>query len=106
MSVNYYGVGGIGILITDDRINKFIESNLFSKKDWNDDPYECMDIVGISWVSGGDLYFEEYNFYFLVEGDNLEEINKNEKSFRNKLSKYGIFIQQKDLIVISDLEIS
>lgn len=106
MGIDYNGVGGIGIRLNDEMIEKVIEKNMFTEEDWDDDMYGCVDSLGISYSVAGDSYNSEYEFYYLVKGENLEDINKNKEQFLHEInSKFNTSYTEKDLKVISELHI-
>jgi len=102
MSIDYNGVGGIGIKV-EDYVDCFIESKLFTQEEWDDDRYDCVEQIGIPFNSAGNHFCDDVYYYLQVEGSNLVEINKNALSFIKKLEKYGIFLKLEDLEVISDI---
>jgi len=107
MRVNYSGVGGIGIKVDDEIISKLIVNKKFTKEDWEDDPENCLNGLGISYKVAGGIYSnedEEY-YYLLVPGNNLNDINSNIGEFITKLESMGIDITSSDLLVISDCRI-
>lgn len=103
MGVDHDGVGGIGIEVTDEVISKLIKLKRVEKL-WKDNPYECLEELRIPFSEGGEAcYGGEARFYWLVAGNNLEEINKNSVDFINKLKELGYTISIKDLKVIQDI---
>ena len=106
MGVDHNGVGGIGIELTEEIRNKLIEKGLFTQDEWDEDEYGCLETINLPYsVAGDGNYGGDDRYYLLVHGDNLEEIIKNEQEFRNHLQRLGIQLDQKDLIVISDLHV-
>ena len=106
MGVDYSGIGGIGIELTEERRKKLISKGLFTEDEWDKDCYECLEEVNLPFsVAGDGSYGGDFRFYLLVEGDNLKEILENEEAFRNRLQNFGIQLTQEDLGVISDLHI-
>lgn len=83
---------------------KFIAKGLFTEEEWDDDINECMERVGLPFNEAGLAnYGGEGCMYLLIEGDTLDDILANEKSFIEKLNEVGINITRKDLQVISDM---
>ena len=82
MSVDYDGVGGIGVFLDDEKLDKLFATGAISKEDWEelgpDDCFDRLDLPG--WTTVG-----------------------NEAAFREKFAKYGIDIALNDLVVISEL---
>lgn len=106
MGVDHESVGGIGIKVDRDMIEKFISSGLFTEDEWNEkDHQELIERIEIDYDEAGSGGYtgKENIFYLTVKGKNLTEIMDNEEIFRDKLKKFGIILEQKDLIVISDL---
>ena len=107
MSVDYDGVGGIGILLTDEIIEKLMDGNLFTKEEWDNDKYECVERLNVSYQTAGNAYSGDTHFYLLVEGSTLAEINYNADEFINWLvNNLGFNIDYNDLMVISDIYVS
>lgn len=105
MGVDYNGVGGIGVKLEDEMIEKLIASGLFSGEEWEEDEQECVEKIRIGYSEAGNCYSGNTWFYLLVEGETLPEINANKLEFIGRLSDIGITIADEDLKVISDLHI-
>jgi|GEM_PF-6478644 len=105
MGVDYNGVGGIGIKVTDDIICELIENGTFIEEDWDDDPDECLNDIGLAYASAGNCYSGDTYYYWFVSGKNLDEINANANGFIKKLDDLGIRVTTKDLMVIEDLHV-
>lgn len=105
MGVDYDGVGGIGVEVTKDMIEKLIEKEVFTEEEWSDDSYSCLERIGLPYAKAGDsAYGGEARFYLLVNGSNLKEILSHEFYFIKRLEKLlGIFLSSEDLIVIEDI---
>ena len=103
MGVAYRGIGGIGIEVTNSVIHAAIESGVFTEDEWADCEETCMEKFDIDYEQGGNCWTggSQY-YYFLVDGYNLTDINKNSEEFINKLSKFGVKLKIDDLVVISD----
>jgi len=109
MGIDYDGVGGIGIEITKDVLEKFISFGLFTEEQWDEDYYDCLEKIGLLYNTAGNFYsgdMEDLTHYLFVRGNNLQEILDNEPEFISALEKFGITISRKDLIVISDHRVS
>jgi len=106
VSIDYNGVGGIGIKVTDEILEFFKKNGIFTDEDWDQDGHnECLSKLDILYSVAGSSYSGKFRYYLFVEGKNLEEINKNSKQFIDKLAEYDLIIELKDLIVIEDLYI-
>lgn len=106
MGVDYDGVGGIGILVDDDMVKKFIAAGVFTEEEWDECAGECMETVGVLFQEAGSAcYGGDGRHYFFVKGDTLSEILENEGQFFRDLFKYGITVSRKDLKVVSDIHI-
>lgn len=105
MGVDYDSVAGIGILVDEDIREKLILADLFSEEEWEEDPGECLEKVGIAFSEAGDSCYsgKDPRFYYFVEGKNLEEIINNYPILLDMLKRFGINKTIKDLIVIEDL---
>jgi hypothetical protein len=106
MGVDYNGVGGIGIELTKDRINKIIEKGIFTEEEWDYDYDDCLsDKVKMEYGLGGDAYSGINIIYLMVPGPNLKIINENVKDFITDLSEMGIDITEEDIVPISDYRV-
>lgn len=107
MGVDYDGVGGIGIKLTDEMIEYAIDKGVFTEEEWDDDPCECLfDLDCVNFASAGNSYAGEHEFYLSVPGLTLKDINTNAFSFVEKVKEYfGVDITVDDLKVISDIYI-
>lgn len=105
MGVDYSPVGGIGVKLTHEMKCKLIVANEGEAHDG------CVDsLLGdleFCYAEAGDGNYSgnENDFYLLVEGDTLMEINQNSKEFLQRLNSYGIKIKEEDLEVISELHV-
>lgn len=107
MGIDYDGVGGIGIELTDEMLDTLKQKGLFTEEEWDEDYYDCMEKIGLVWEPAHyyDVPVEEYTFYLFVDGNNIVEINDNIPSFLDTLNKYGFNITKEDIIPISDIHI-
>lgn len=110
MGISYGSVGGIGIELTEEIVQKLITANIFTEEEWEDDYYECLVCVeeklGISSDTSGNFYSDaDITHYLLVSGGNLKEIILNSSMFLTKLHCVGIKLSVEDLIVISDYKV-
>ena len=109
MGIDYDGVGGIGIEVTESILKKLISAKLFTRKQWNEDFNECLEKIGLLFSTAGNFYsgdMEDLTHYLFIPGNNLQEILDNEEKFKLDLEKFGINISRKDLLVISDHRVS
>ena len=112
MGIDYCGVGGIGIEIDDD-MKELISNKYYSKNemDEDDDDYEevyfseILDDAGIEYSEAGCSYSGDLNYYLLVDGSTLLEVQNNTEEFIKKLKDIGINITIEDLQVVSDLHV-
>ena len=105
MSVDYSGVGGIGVYLDDEKLDKLFATGAISKEDWEElGPDDCFNKLDLpSWTTVGNEYSGQTEIVFLVDGNNLVEVVGDEAAFREKFAKYGIDIALNDLVVISEL---
>lgn len=105
MGVDYDGVGGIGVYLDDEKLDKLFATGAISKEDWEElGPDECFDKLDIpGWTKVGNEYSGQTEIVFFIDGNNLVEVVVNEAAFREKFAKYGIDIALNDLVVISEL---
>lgn len=105
MGVDYEGVGGIGVYLDDEKLDKLFATEAFSAEEWEGlGPDECLlrlDLPG--WATVGNAYYGETEIVFLIDGNNIVEVVGNEATFREKFAKYGIDLALNDLVVISEL---
>tara|TARA_R110000744_G_scaffold281118_2_gene393060 strand:- start:154 stop:498 length:345 start_codon:yes stop_codon:yes gene_type:complete len=113
MGVDYSGIGGIGIELTDD-MKEMISDKYYSVNniDEDDDDYEniyfseILDDSGLEYSeAGSEGYGGEGRYYLLVDGNTLLEVQNNTDEFIKNLKNVGIEITIEDLQVISDLHI-
>ena len=104
MGIDYSSAGGIGISI-DDYIEEFIEHGAFSEEEWDEAPYECANVFDTPYDVGGSAYTGKEFYYLLVDGSNLEEVIANAPEFIEKIKKFGVELEFKDLKVISDYHV-
>lgn len=106
MGVGYGGVGGIGVQFDSDMQESAVEKGIFSEEDWDDCPGECMESVGLTFDTAGSAYSGEEQFYLLVDGESLTDINNNAGDFCSKVNEaIGSKLTPADLKVIYDLHI-
>ena len=101
MGVDYDAVGGVGIYV-EDYLDKFISAGVFTEEEWEDDPYECVEKLGVGFSTYGNAYSGEEGYALLVDGNNLDEVNRNVEAFILKLKPYDIHLQYSDIKVISE----
>ena len=108
MGVDYDGVGGIGIEITDYVIDKLINYGLFTRDEWEDDYDFCLSKIGFVYELAGNGSYtgrENDRYYCLVPGSNLMEIVANKMKFIKRFEEFGIMLDDTSLIVISDFRV-
>lgn len=104
MGVDYDGVGGVGLLLTDERIAGLIESGIFTEDQWGEDRYESLERIGLTYYEAGSAnYGGEVRWYLVVDGDTLADVNNNAPAFVEKAKKVGIITTVDELEIISDL---
>ena len=106
MGVDYSGVGGIGIEISEEMKDILLDKHTSENED--DEVYfsEVLDDLGIEYQEAGSGgYGGEARYYFLVKGNKLSEVQENTPAFIESLKDVGIKIDVKDLRVVSDLYI-
>ena len=106
MGIDYDGVGGIGIKVTDEIVETLIENKAFTEEEWEEDPYECCEDLDVEYAIAGNLMHDSGDMYLLVEGNTLDDINLNKDKFIEALDKVGVKITSKDLLVISEMCVS
>jgi hypothetical protein len=110
MSIDYDGVGGIGIELTEELVQKFIAANIFTEEEWEDDYYECLEKVeetfGIATDTAGNFYSDrDITHYLFVDGSNLKDILENHVTFLEKMKSVGVDLSLEDLELISDYKV-
>lgn len=106
MGKDYDGIGGVGIALTEERIDKLIEKGIFTKEEWDNDYLFCIESkIKMIYSVGGNSYIGEDRLYLKVPGYNLKAINENKKDFIEKLHKVGIEITEEDILEIADIRV-
>lgn len=105
MGVDYSPLGGIGIRVTKEYKKKLIVAN--EGETYDGDMVSVIEELGITaGTSGSGSYTgEENDYYMMVDGSTLMEINQNSAHFIKTLNSFGIDITEKDLEVIEELHI-
>jgi hypothetical protein len=104
MGVDYTPVGGLGVKVTDDMVEKFIASEEFTLNEWKDDPYFCLEELGFIYAETGNSYTgRDQDFYLFIDGDNLAEILENVDDFIGDLANFGIHVTNADIKVVEEL---
>lgn len=106
MGIDYDGVGGIGIELTDNMIQTAIKKGIFTQEMWKEDQDHCLDILGFTYSDAGNYYSGDIKTYLFVDGNNLGEINKNALDFIEKLKQFDIIYSVDDIELIEDVRIS
>lgn len=105
MSVDYSGVGGVGIEITHEIKNKLIVAN---EGETYDGCLESMlgDLeLDLKEAGDGNYTGDDNTFYISLEGDNLKELIENSAALLEKLEGFGIKLTLEDIEVIEDLHV-
>lgn len=104
MGVDYDGVGGVGVEITEEMKRKLVVANEGAFDGYMD---ELLSDLELEYKEGGSGSYtgKENTFYLMVEGDTLEEVYNNSKGFISKLSEMNIDIKLGDIVVIEDLHV-
>jgi hypothetical protein len=104
VSVDYNGVGGVGIKITEEMIAILIDRKLFTSEEWEGDKHSCLETLGIIYEEAGSgAYGGDQSFYLFVAGETLDSVIVNAPLFIEKLAGVGIAITKEEIVVISDL---
>ena len=45
MGIDYDGVGGIGIELTEELVQRFIAAEYFTEEEWQDDYEDCLETI-------------------------------------------------------------
>lgn len=104
MGVDYNSVGGVGIEISEQMVKTMIDNGVLTEDEWDDDPWDCSEKIGLKYESAGVFNYE--NHYFFIDGCTLAEINSNVGKFKNKLYEIGLKIEDEDIKIISDIYVS
>jgi hypothetical protein len=111
MSVDYEGIGGIGVVLTNDIIREMdINCEKFSLKDWesggNDYLKDYLLESGLKYEMAGNCYTGDIFYVILMEAETLGDINSNAGKFCSMLGEIGIKIEAENLSVISEMCVS
>ena len=102
MGVDFDGVGGVGILFTDEMMDKAIAKGKFTREEWEDDPCGCIETLEMLYATAGSAYTGNEWRYLFVSGETLPEVNDRAPAFISALADIGIEIGLEDLKIISD----
>lgn len=105
MGVDYNGIGGIGLEVTDEVLEKL---HKYTKNKFIDDhTVDLIESLDISYSEAGSGSYtgQENTFYLMAEGDTLKEVTEGAKELSVKLKQLGIEIDPDDFEVISDLHV-
>lgn len=109
MGIDYRGVGGIGIEVTEDMIDEAIERKYPDDEFYDDASYtdkldSLLSKSSLMYETAGNSYCGEDRFYLLVPGSTLREIQENVPVFcEGLLQVFNIEKDPADLEVISDM---
>jgi len=103
MSVDYQAVGGVGVALNHQFVCDLVANKQFTLEQWQKNKTQCLDNLKISYSSAGSCYSGDIHFYFLVEGETLNELMHNAPIFIDKLMNIGIQIQMEDIKLINDI---
>ncbi|MBW2977425.1 hypothetical protein KY331_01125 [Candidatus Woesearchaeota archaeon] len=101
MGVDYEGVGGVGVYLSDEDLEKFGYENGCKDEFLAD---MLRDTNNISYGKCGSYYEEDaIAFILFVDGHNIDEIYNNVPNFIKTLSELGLDIKREDIKPIEDL---
>jgi hypothetical protein len=107
MSIGYNAVGGIGIKVTSEIIQALINKDVFTQSDYDEYGNECLEGLGLKFEVSGNMYTDEIQYYFILEGNDLEELIANYVPFRKKFNELtDITLNPQDFKIFSELYIS
>jgi len=100
MSIDYNGIGGIGIEFTEDMATDIINLNgLFTEEEWDDDEDECMERIGLDYEQAGSAYSGETRWYLLVDGENLPGVIANADKFIKRLTELSVDVTMRLFLI-------
>lgn len=102
MSVDYDGVGGVGLRVTDAIVEKLIEHGLFTEADYEKDVSSCLEKIKLPYSVYGNAYSGDIDYALFVKGTKLSEIYENAPKFIARLEELGISMEADDLEVICE----
>ena len=106
MSVDYDGVGGIGLRLTEVVIGKLVKHGLFTKAEFEDDKYNCLEKIGLPFSAYGNAFSGDTGYVLLVDGSKFSDIYENAPAFIERLAEIGIVMEADDLEVINEIYVS
>lgn len=101
MGVDYTNVSGVGIILTDEMVDKFIEHGGFTREEYEEDDVWELEQLGFK-VQQGNWTGDEL-IYLTVEGKTFVEVTNHVSNFIQKLQSYEIRIDREDLLVLNDI---
>ena len=107
MGVDYDGVGGIGIELTEEMIEYAIDHEVFTEEEWDGDRDYCLSKgEGFVYSVAGSAWSGDICHYLFVPAATLGSINEKAPIFVEKVKEYfGVDIAVDDLKVIEDIYI-
>ena len=99
MGVDYDAVGGIGIRVTKERLQK-----LGYNEDDNDVSSFLDDVVGVTYSEYGSCYSENsLEYAWMVPGSKYLECVKNIPEFLKELNDKNLNVTEEDLEIIEEI---
>lgn len=104
MGIDYDGVGGVGIELTDKMLESAYTIGTFTEEEWDECYDTCLSRTGLSWSQAGNSYSGDTDFYLFVDANNLAQVLENVDKFIDDVDKhFGRKLEMEDIKVISEI---
>lgn len=105
MSVDYDAVSGFGIEFTWSEASEFVERDIFTEEDWDDDAQECLNVAGIESGEIGSCYSGELTLYAMFKPKNVKDAATLQEKFIADMLVGGVEVKPEDIEFISGIRI-
>jgi hypothetical protein len=105
MGVEYRGVGGIGVRLTDDMVRDIVDSGVISQRDWDVDGADCLPGDGGDFdaMQAGNSWGGDTHYYLMMKSETLSGCWDALEGFMEALEELGMSLSLEDVKVVSDI---
>lgn len=102
MGVDCDSVSGFGIRLTDEIVQKMIDSGLFTREEWEEDPQHYLNKTPFHYEVAGSYYTGDVYYYLFASGDTIPALLRGANKLIMDLEDIGVTLQIEDIKHISD----